>query len=590
MHVDDRLATVLQARADSAAARRIQYRQLVDLLGTSPAGARGELIDVALVRLGELAKDIPAPERARAIGGAGTRLRNPRLVAELAAGDSVVALAAIRAARLKEHDWLDLIPALPLAARGLLRSRRDLGAMVEARLDQLGINDRALPAAEAATTAEPSATEPALAAPERTLTPAPAPPPAQDKAPATPLSPAAAPIDGIAAIVRRIEAFRRNREASGMPAAANDSPRLPLGEHDAPPVHLDAFSFATDSAGRIGWAEAPVGGMAIGLLLPVESSGGEPAAEDDLPALFQRRMPIRGARIVLEGAPALAGQWRVDAAPDFDNAGHFTGYVGRFRRPAPPRTAAGNPEADRIRQVLHELRTPVNAIQGFAEVIQQQLFGATPHEYRALAAGIAADAARMMAGFDELDRYARLESGVMAPEPGSSDFAMAIAGIVHQLETFTAARGSGFTLDAAPGEMTVALAPEAAEQLGWRLLATLAGSARPGEVLSLSMRLVPAAGDEGAPDVVRLVACLPDGLAAQEDVFAAAPPLAGQALSAGMYGSGFTLRLIAAEARAAGGSLTCDGANLILVLPVTSAMKANTCLQLGGNAVASATG
>ena len=58
--------------------------------------------------------------------------------------------------------------------------------------------------------------------------------------------------------------------------------------------------------------------------------------------------------------------------------------------------------------MLHELRTPVNAIQGFAEVIQQQLFGPTPHEYRALAAGIAGDAARILSAFEELDRLAGL--------------------------------------------------------------------------------------------------------------------------------------------------------------------------------------
>jgi len=560
MHIDDRLATVLDARADGDGARRIQYRQLVDLIGTSPAGARSASIDAALVRLSDLAHQIPAVDRARAIGESGVRLRNPRLVAELASAEPVVALAAIHAARLSEHDWIDLIPALPLAARGLLRVRRDLPPAVVARLDQLGITDRALP---------PVAEAPDLSAPAESPVPQPAPAPQQPTA----------PIQGIAAIVRRIEAFRRSREAGApAPVAANDSPRLPLGEQDTAPARIAAFSFATDSAGRIGWAEPPVGGMAVGILLPVEGAGLE------LADTFRRRQPIRDHRLSLEGAPALAGEWQLDAAPDFDAAGHFTGYVGRFRRPPPPRPAPRNAEADRIRQVLHELRTPVNAIQGFSEMIQQQLFGATPHEYRALAAGIAADAARMLAGFEELDRYARIDSGALAPEPGASDLAMTLAGIVHQLEAFTAARSSGFTLEAPPHVPLAALAADDAQRLGWRLLATLAGNARPGEVLPMVLASAP----DGA--ALRLTVRLPEALAAQDDLFAAAPPQAGQALSAGMFGNGFTLRLAAAEARAAGGSLVREDGNLVLALPLAPAEVANNCLQTFDKTAASEAG
>lgn len=585
MHVDDRLATVLGARAESAATQRIQFRQLVDLLGTSAAGERGDALDAGMVRLTELAKALPAEDRARAIGDSGVRLRNPRLVAELASGEPAVALATIRTARLAEDDWLDLIPALPMAARGLLRIRNDLGDRVDARLDQLGITDRALPAGDAAvdlaTTAEPAPVEPPVPA-ETSSAPTAKDAPAEapiDRPEATAAS-LSAPIEGIGAIVRRIEAFRRSREASGPPTAANDSPRLPLGEQDPAHPPVLAFSFATDSTGRIGWAEAPVGGMAVGILLPAEPS--EPAAPGSLADSFRHRLPISAGVITLEGASAITGPWRVDATPDFDDSGRFTGYIGRLRRPAPPAVAPANREADRIRQILHELRTPVNAIQGFAEVIQQQLFGATPHEYRALAAGIAADAARMLAGFEELDRYARLATGALTPEAGSSDLVMAVAGVIHQLESFTAARGSGFTLDAPATDLPVPLCSQTTEQIGWRLLATLAGIARPGEILSIAL--------EQAGGHVRLAAQLPEGLAAQADVFAASPPLAGQALSAGLFGTGFTLRLLAAEAAAAGGSLERDESRLLLVLPLASASVTETGLHADHNAVASAAG
>jgi two-component system, OmpR family, sensor kinase len=42
MHFDDRLATVLRLRAQGTALARIQYRQLLDLLGTQPSDARSD--------------------------------------------------------------------------------------------------------------------------------------------------------------------------------------------------------------------------------------------------------------------------------------------------------------------------------------------------------------------------------------------------------------------------------------------------------------------------------------------------------------------------------------------------------------------
>ena len=117
---------------------------------------------------------------------------------------------------------------------------------------------------------------------------------------------------------------------------------------------------------------------------------------------IRRLLPLRAARLNLSGAPAITGDWQIDAVPWFDPAGgRLAGWRGRFRRlpiaaqAAPPSAAAG--EADRIRQLLHELKTPVNAIQGYAEAMQQGLFGPIGHEYRAMSADIASDAARILA-------------------------------------------------------------------------------------------------------------------------------------------------------------------------------------------------
>ena len=84
MHYDDRLATVLRLRTVGAAVARVQYRQLIDLLGTLPSDARSEQVDAAYLRLHELSEMIPAAERAAMLEERGLRLRAPRLVAALA--------------------------------------------------------------------------------------------------------------------------------------------------------------------------------------------------------------------------------------------------------------------------------------------------------------------------------------------------------------------------------------------------------------------------------------------------------------------------------------------------------------------------
>lgn len=529
MHFDDRLATVLRKPASSEAIARAQYRQLLDLLGTLPGDAQSEQVDAAYLRLGELATTIPPIERAMILREPVLRLRAPRLVSQLALAEPIVAAAAMARAELSQEQWLDLIPALPVRARGIVRHRRDLGSRVEALLGRLGIADRGLPPADIAATRQEPAPQ----------------------------------IDEIGAIVRRIEAFRKTRAAEH--EAAGDAPRLPLGDTgEVPPHALATFDFATDAEGRIVWAEAPVAPAAIGLRLAARDAESPVRSSTQLLVAFRHRQPIVHAPVTIAGAPAVAGEWRADAAPRFDQpGGRFVGYLGRLRRPLAeiPAQAPANGEADRMRQILHELRTPVNAIQGFAEVIQQQLFGPTPHEYRALAANIAGDSARMLAAFDELDRLVKLDTGAMALDAGQCDLLPILSATIAQLDRFNGPRRSGLELNVCDDALPVALAPAEAERLVWRLLATLVGATAPGEVLSLRARR--------RDKCIRLTLWLPASLAACEDdaLFHAGGGTQAQALAAGTFGVGFALRLAASEARAAGGSLERRSEKLRLSLP-----------------------
>jgi signal transduction histidine kinase len=382
----------------------------------------------------------------------------------------------------------------------------------------------------------------------------------------------------ISALVERIAQFRRTRTDSVQ--ELEHSPRLPLGEMpERAERTVTGFGFAADSSGRIAWAVAEVAPMVIGVRLFAPNAGSAEDAEGAaLARAFARRQPITRAEITLVGAPAITGDWIVDAEPRFSEDGHFTGYFGRFRR-ACDGTEAIDPhgpearEADRIRQLLHELRTPVTAVQGYAEVIQQQLFGPAPHEYRALAAAIAADAARILAGFEELDRLARLETGAIRVDPGETDLAALLRRTTAQLDAALGAKDAGFTLElAANAELLVGLDPEDAEALVWRLLASLAAVATPGERIAL--RVDPLIGHSGA--LARVRCELPARLAGESNLFAATTRSPESTISPGLFGTGFSLRLARAEARAAGGGLQREDGILLLTLPL---LGGNTALR-----------
>ena len=577
MQFDDRLATVLRMQAGTERAAHTQFRQLLDLAGSARASDDEGLLEAAYERFGALSAALPPEDRAAMIREPGLRLRNPGFVAFLASQDLPVASAAVASARLSEMQWEALIPALPVPIRALLSQRSDLPDATHALLARLGMHGLGLPepdqsAREMGEIAQPVAEAPAAS----TAEPAPqAPEPVSaifDLDPGLELG-ATDESNGIGALVRRIEAYRRARAQAAPPPGAADAPRLPLGEQGDEPSRraLSMIDFATDAEGRISWAEAGIAPMVVGLALGRSQRDAAARADSATIAAMRRYQPVRGGRIELDGAPAIAGHWRIDAAPVFAApGGRFTGYRGRMRRPLAG-TSPVQPEApaepadsaaDRMRQVIHELRTPVNAIQGFAEIIQQQLFGPTPNEYRALAASIVGDAARMLAGFEELDRLGKLESGSLELEPGYTDFNAIVVATAGQLDAALRPRNSGIDVLASGSECPVPFSRADAEMLAWRILATLAGATSPEETLQI---VLARNGHKAGIEVD-----LPASLAAREDIFESTAPAPSQAMTAGMFGAGFTLRLARAEARAIGGELSRVDDLLVLTLPLAS--------------------
>lgn len=564
MFFDDRLATVLRQRASSDVGLRTQFRQLLDILGAVRPGESSArdpgLVAAAWLRMDALADQISASDRAKMIREPGWRFRNPELAAHLANFEPDVASAALSRAQLTSEDWSALIPRLPVRARGFMRLRRDLPVDVSILLERLGVHDRGLPMPQLPSEQMPEAASVTLAAtlPDTVTR---TPPPAPDTAPTSPFDPASEGRSEISALVERIAQFKRTREATH--DIDGSEPRLPLGEEQPrQPRLIQAFGFAADAGGRIEWADGEAAAMVIGTRLVAPQQLGSSAGRSPLEHAFARRQPIVSALMELSGADAIAGKWTLDAQPRFTDDGNFAGYFGRFRRPVVAGSAAPSAaarDADRIRQLLHELRTPVTAVQGYAEVIQQQLFGGAPHEYRALAAAIAGDAARILAGFEELDRLARLETGALEIDSGETDLGDLVRRTCRQLDHVLQPRMAGIALDDGVVPHIAALDSDQAEALLWRLLATLGGGCSAGEMLEASL--------SAHGGLVRLTCDLPVQLLNEDDIFTAEARPIGTAINAGLFGAGFALRLARAEARAAGGDLARDGETIVLTLP-----------------------
>jgi len=558
MFVDDRLDTVLHTPVAGRAGTNTQLRQLIDLLGRTAPDAWTARHDEALARIDALHGVLGDAAAAVLIGLC--TLRSPRLVGHLATLGPRTAVAAINRARLSDAHWLDLVPALPIHARGALRHRRDLSAPVSALLDRLGIADFVLTAPPVEDAPTPAIVPPdnlvQLAVPRRAEPPAPV-----------------SAREGIGAIVRRIEAFRRNRQDAVPNQADPGQTRLPFAEDppaERPVATIDAAIAADGTIIAVAGIEPA---LLVGHRLFVERRSDVAAWCDSatLAAVAARR-PIVAGLITIDGAPAIAGAWQIDASPRFaESGGQFAGYHARLRRPdraaAEPARPA-DPGADALQQMLHELRTPINAIQGFAELIQQQMLGPVAHQYRGLAAQIAADAARMLAGFEDVDRVVRLESGRLQLAEGMADLTALMTRLVPQLDPLIAPRAIRIDWRAGDQPLPVAIAPDEAERLVWRLLATIVGAAAPGERL----RLVLESSPDGAQ--ARLALDLPAALARREDeaLFAADATRGQQGID--LLGHGFALRLALAEVRAAGGSLDRDArpgpVRLVMTLPLVT--------------------
>jgi len=414
-------------------------------------------------------------------------------------------------------------------------------------------------AAEAAAVVDASAPESVARLAEVTLL---QPPPAE----------AATGMFQIAELVARIDAYQRQRE---------DSPAGPLvesmrlSEHqpalfDFEPAPAPAFRFETDASGIVRWVEGAARAPLIGLSLDLATPSGGSQVDGVAAGAFRRRAGFANARLIVEGNSDAAGQWRITGIPVFDrDTGRFTGYRGSARRPRPDETAEPahgnrNPASDALRQLVHELRTPTNAIAGFAEMIETQMLGPVPHAYRAHAATIRSQAGDLLTAIDDIDMAARIDSKALDLRPTEVPIRPLLTRIADDLKPLASLRGTILDLyiGDSDGDIAVAGDDRAVERLIGRLMATLVASGAKDERIGVAATLE-------ADGQVALAFDRPAALAsyAGDALLAIDAESEAERDGAPLLGTGFALRLARNLAVELHGSLTIGDKTLTLRLP-----------------------
>ena len=502
MHFDDRLQTLLAAPVADPRDRAVRWRQLVDLLARAdPAGSAATSAALELVRREAFAIDEEV--RAATVRAIAGRELPPALMSILAAQPIRIAAPLFAGLTLSSAD----------AARILADADAEVRALVRIEAE-----------------------------PETEAPPAPAEPSISD-------------------MVQRIERLQQQRAPAPRPASAPPPPRRAAVAKDG---EGRLFEWESDASGHIGWVEGAPRGVLVGRPLGGEGGG-----------LLERAVTTRLSRhhpfVDVPFAPGelFVGTWRATGVPAFDPAtGRFLGYRGLARRSdgvVSPAEQDREPDLDALREMVHEIKTPLNAIIGFAEIIDGQYLGPAHRRYRERAASIVGQARQLLQAVEDLDFAAKLRAeryrdGDHGAGQVGGRLSDLLAPIAAEIDLCLAANGGLLELDVDHERHRFAISPEVTTRLLRRLLLSLCKVVGHGEAFRIAVTR------RGAMCLLTIARPhLLDGYSEAQLVDPAFDPSGGD--EAQSIGLGFALRLVRGLARVAGGSLVIDEHRLTLELP-----------------------
>jgi hypothetical protein len=270
---------------------------------------------------------------------------------------------------------------------------------------------------------------------------------------------------------------------------------------------------------------------------------------------FARQAPFRGVPAAVAGR-----RWSLAGVPYFDRGtGRFLGYRGTACALDGDGLLGSAASADALADVAHEVRSPLNAIMGFAQMIESETLGPAPEPYRERAGAILDNAHRLLGALDDLTDAARLDRGYwpLAPEP--VDAGMLIERLAERHRPIAAAREVALAATVAPRLPAPLADPRGLDRALKRLLVAAIAVAEAGETLLL--------GAGRAGDRVQLYVTRPGALddLSANDLYATAD--AGrEGTAAPLLGLGFGLRLVRQLAEAMDGDFVIEPHRFVLSL------------------------
>jgi hypothetical protein len=517
---DDRLLTVLNQPASDRHDTAVRWRQLVDLVARAGPNSSSPVVLQALESIRQESAKVDEPLRAAAARAVAALPLPIGLLECFAADKLAVSAPVLAAASLESAQWRALIE----------RADDETRRFVETLHPEL-----LAPVADEATDA--------------LVEPAPEPePPAPRKEPER-KSPAGPSLHDV---VARIERRRRNRatQAKGMdagPVVATGAPAL--------------FRWECGPSGEIAWVEGAPRGALIGRSIARNDNGARVAEE--VSRAFAMRAPFRDSTLMVPGDGLVAGEWKISGVPAFDPAdGRFRGYRGIALRDLPPPGDRGpTPEIlsdpDSLRELVHEIKTPLNAIIGFAEIIDGQYLGPADRRYRERAGEIVSQAHLLLGAIDDLDFAAKIHSSTRADER-RANLGEQLASLSAPLRELAAKRGTELEFAGHTRMPECVVEPELADRLLYRLAAGVIEQAVAGERLRLAV--------EANGETSRFSISRPAALKGMSDDQLFDPRAETQ--EASPVGVGFSLRLVRGLARIAGGDLIPTPAGITMLLPL----------------------
>ena len=489
--------------------RTVRWRQLVDLLSRPHEELDSALLDAALAMVESGLRSIPKAVRAATARSIAGRAAEPRLIAIFAADKLEVAAPLLAAAPLDDAAWgLVLGSATPEVASFMRSMRGD-----------------------------------AVASPEEAALPA-------------DVQQGPEPAPSIGEMVARIERLKSKKETVEEEASPASDERPPMV------TGPNLFRWECDASGQIGWVEGAPRGALIGRSLP-----GEEGAPRELIRAFTDRLPFDDTPVKLP-TPALEGDWRMSGIPAFSASdGRFLGYRGIARREGgdvageiqAAADAGAVPDADVLRETIHEIKTPLNAIIGFAEIIDGQYLGPAHRNYRNRAAEIVGQARILLAAIEDLDFAARLQ-GQAADKAATTDLVDVLPPLAEELGNKALARDIRLRIVTSLGSLRCRIEPDLARRLLSRLLGAAVDAAADGELVEVDVR--------DGKKLLTITVTRPPSTQHLNDAQMLDPSFQVDGEEgASKLGLGFALRLVRGLARLAGGDLKLSTNEFQMKLP-----------------------